>query len=304
MKRWVVLFTCLSVRAVHLEIAHSLTSQSCVMAIRRFVARRGAPETIWSDNGTNFVGANNILKEQLLKINESCAATFTNARTSWRFNPPYAPHMGGAWERLVRSVKTAMITINEHIHRPSDEVLETVILEAEAIVNSRPLTYVPLDSSSDEALTPNHFLLYGTQGVNQPPIPLKDTHAPLRDSWNMAKNIVDEFWRRWIREYLPELTRRTKWYQPVKPLEVGDLVIIIDEAKRNGWTRGKILDVKTGKDGQVRKATVLTSNGVQTRAAVNLALLDVGQTSEYKSGDLGATREGDCRRTHCATDSG
>lgn len=158
-------------------------------------------------------------------------------------------------------------------------ILETVIQEAEAVINSRPLTYVPLDSSNDEALTPNHFLLYGIRGVNQPAIQLKDARVPLRDSWNMAKNMVDEFWKRWIREYLPELTRRTKWYQPVEPLDVGDLVIVIDENKRYGWTRGRILDVVVGKDGQVRRAVVLTSNGVQTRAAVKLALLDVGQAS-------------------------
>ncbi|XP_055632443.1 uncharacterized protein LOC129772934 [Toxorhynchites rutilus septentrionalis] len=274
-KHWVALFTCLSIRAIHLEIVHSLTTQSCVMAIRRFIARRGAPETFYSDNGTNFIGANNLLKGQLRAVNEHCAATFTNARTKWQFNPPSAPHMGGAWERLVRSVKTAMATISDHPHHPSDEVLETVALEAEAVVNSRPLTYVALDSSDAEAITPNHFLLYGTRGIDQLPTPLTEGVATLRDSWKLAQGLIDKFWRRWIREYLSELARRTKWYQPVKALEIGDLVIVIDENKRNGWMRGRIINVTEGKDGQVRKAEVKTANGIITRPAVKLALLDI-----------------------------
>ncbi|XP_053686303.1 uncharacterized protein LOC128735844 [Sabethes cyaneus] len=95
-KRWIVLFTCLTIRAVHLEVAYSLSAHSCILAIRRFVARRGAPQSFMSDNGTNFAGASNILEAQLKKIGEECAVTFTNAQTSWHFNPPSAPHMGGS----------------------------------------------------------------------------------------------------------------------------------------------------------------------------------------------------------------
>ncbi|XP_055522962.1 uncharacterized protein LOC129717142 [Wyeomyia smithii] len=104
-KRYVAVFTCLVVRAVHLEVTHNLSSDSCIMAISRFVRRRGSPVEIFSDNGTNFVGASNELAEQILNIHNDCAETFTDARTKWSFNPPSAPHMGGIWERMVRSVK-------------------------------------------------------------------------------------------------------------------------------------------------------------------------------------------------------
>ncbi|XP_055523209.1 uncharacterized protein LOC129717358 [Wyeomyia smithii] len=166
-KRWNCLFTCLTVRAVHLELVHSLSSASCVMAFRRFVARRGAPQEVFSDKGTNFVGANRQLSEEKQKIRDivqDCAATFTNANTQWHFNVPAAPHMGGPWERMVKSVKVAMKAVSDSTRHPSDEVLETIMLEAEAIVNSRPLTYVSLEAEDDEALTPNHFLLYGRTG--------------------------------------------------------------------------------------------------------------------------------------------
>lgn len=107
-KRWVALFTCLTVRAVHLEVAHSLSTESCKMAVRRFVARRGSPIEIHSDNGTNFQGASRELREQLSAIEQKLAESFTNTNTKWVFNPPSAPHFGGSWERLVRSVKVAL----------------------------------------------------------------------------------------------------------------------------------------------------------------------------------------------------
>ncbi|XP_055526976.1 uncharacterized protein LOC129719610 [Wyeomyia smithii] len=290
-KRWIALFTCLSIRAVHLEVVHSLSTQSCVMAIRRFVARRGSPETFFSDNGTNFVGANNLLREQLRGIYDRCAVTFTNSATQWLFNPPLAPHMGGPWERLDRSVKTAMAAIADHPHHPSDEVLETVILEAESVVNSRPLTYIPLEHTEQEALTPNHFLLYGTKGINQPLRDQIESTGTLRDSWKLAQHLVNTFWSRWIREYLPTLTRRTKWFQPIKPIKPGDLVMIVDGGKRNGWIRGRVINIVKAKDGQVRRALVYSNRGTVNRPVTKLALLDVQSASEEPEVDVSGVPE-------------
>lgn len=94
-KRWICLFTCLVTRAIHMEIAHSLSSQSCVMAIRRFICRRGTPLEIFSDNGTNFQAASKELAQKVQCIEMECADIFTDARTRWSFIPPAAPHMGG-----------------------------------------------------------------------------------------------------------------------------------------------------------------------------------------------------------------
>ncbi|XP_058458201.1 uncharacterized protein LOC131434928 [Malaya genurostris] len=282
-KRWICLFTCLTIRAVHLELVHSLSTISCVMAVRRFVSRRGAPLEIFSDNGTNFVGANRQLTEErskIEKISKHCAATFTNADTQWHFNVPAAPHMGGPWERMVKSVKIAMKAISDSPRHPSDEVLETIMLEAEGIVNSRPLTYVPLEAEDQESLTPNHFLLYSSSGIKQPPSDPVAKGYILRDSWKLAQHIVDEFWRRWVREYLPMLTRQTKWFDAVKPLAPGDLVVVVDEQARNRWERGRILETFPDKTGQVRRATVQTNRGVFARPAVKLAVLDVVSSSQ------------------------
>ncbi|XP_055605754.1 uncharacterized protein LOC129753928 [Uranotaenia lowii] len=153
-KRWVAVFTCLAVRAVHMEIIYSLSTQSCLMAIRRFISKRGTPEEIFSDNGTNFLGSWN----QMLKvIDYECAEKVTSPKTKWHFIPPGTPHMGGSWERMVRSVKEALKAFSDG-RKLTDEILITALSEAEDLINFRPLTYKSQETTGSEALTPNHFL--------------------------------------------------------------------------------------------------------------------------------------------------
>ncbi|XP_062702726.1 uncharacterized protein LOC134285619 [Aedes albopictus] len=301
-KRWVALFTCLTIRAVHLEVVHSLTTEACKMAIRRFVVRRGAPLEIRSDNGTNFLGASHDLKQQIQEMNQQLSAVFTNAATKWVFNPPSAPHMGGSWERLVRSIKIAFAALTT-TRNPDDETLLTLMIEAEGIVNSRPLTCVPLDAESEAALTPNHFLLLSSQGVTHPPEVIPDRPESLRTNWRLITNLVNQFWNRWVREYLPTIAGRTKWYEDSKEPEIGDLAIIVDPSIRNGWLRGRILSTIKGRDGRCRQVLVQTSGGVLRRPVTKVAILRVkaadneeaegnagppeGMDVHYGSGDVG-----------------
>lgn len=273
-KRWVALFTCLTTRAVHLEVAYNLSTESCKMAIRRFIARRGAPQEIHSDQGTNFQGASRELSEEMHAINLALAGTFTNAVTQWKFNPPYAPHMGGVWERLVRSVKTALASMLT-TKNPNEETFITVLTEAESMVNSRPLTYLALDTTEHEALTPNHFILLSSNGVNQPIAAPTDERFALKSNWKLVQIMLDRFWTRWIKEYLPVISRRTKWFGESKPIKVGDMVIIVNDQVRNSWTRGKIIRVYPGQDGRIRKADVHTLNGIFQRPVTKLAVLDI-----------------------------
>lgn len=158
-KSWGVLITCLTTRAIHIEVAEALTTSECIMAIRRFSARRGTPTEYYSDNGSNFHGSEKELKSEFEKLNfAQIEATFTDSASQWRFNPPLSPHMGGSWERMISTVKSILKKMMP-TRTPTAKMFETYLIEAEYIVNSRPLTYVHLDHMDDEILTPNHFLV-------------------------------------------------------------------------------------------------------------------------------------------------
>ncbi|XP_055622807.1 uncharacterized protein LOC129766310 [Toxorhynchites rutilus septentrionalis] len=291
-KRWVCLFTCLTIRAIHLEVVASLTTDSCKKAIRRFIARRGSPQEIFSDNGTNFVGASRELRDEISRIHSELGSTFTNAQTQWRFNPPAAPHMGGCCERMVRAVKSALGCV-PIVRKLDEESLATVMAEAESMVNSRPLTFIPLETADHESLSPNHFLLLNSNGVREPEKLPTDEKMALQNSWNMVKHTMDNFWRRWLVEYLPTIIRRTKWFQDVRQIEVGDLVLVVDENIRNRWLRGRVIHTVPGKDGVARSAEVKTSLGILKRPVTRLALLDVEKLGDAEP-EVKATRGGDC----------
>ncbi|KXJ75076.1 hypothetical protein RP20_CCG012386 [Aedes albopictus] len=177
------------------------------------------------------------------------------------------------------------------------------MIEAEGIVNSRPLTCVPLDAESEAALTPNHFLLLSSQGVTHPPEVIPDRPESLRTNWRLITNLVNQFWNRWVREYLPTIAGRTKWYEDSKEPEIGDLAIIVDPSIRNGWLRGRILSTIKGRDGRCRQVLVQTSGGVLRRPVTKVAILRVkaadneeaegnagppeGMDVHYGSGDVG-----------------
>ena len=226
-KRWGALFTCLTTRAVHLELAHTLSADSAIMALQRLAARRGTPIHLYSDNGTNFHGAEKELREALKTIdNKKIGAYAKNKNINWHFNPASAPFMGGAWERLVRSVKTALYIILKE-QAPKEEVLITVLAEIEYSINSRPLTYVSLDPRDGEALTPNHFLIGTSSGeVNLGRSDNADK-CP-KKQLKLAQSYADAFWKRWLREYLPSLIPRQKWTDDDDPIKIDDIVLIVD----------------------------------------------------------------------------
>ncbi|XP_058456571.1 uncharacterized protein LOC131433969 [Malaya genurostris] len=274
-KRWVALFTCMAVRAVHLEVVHSLTTESCRMAISRFSSRFGKPDQIFSDNATCFRGANNeIVKMQ--KINGECAESLASPTTVWHFNPPGTPHMGGIWERMVRSVKDAMRTLDDG-YKLTDEILTTTLAKVADMINTRPLTYLPQDSDETEALTPNHFLRgtvtdAGTQFEDVP----SNLAEALRKLYKRSQFLAERMWERWRKEYLPTINQRSKWFDEQKPLEIGDLVFVVDGKNRKGWKRGIVEAVIQGVDGRVRQVDVRNADGsVQRRGVVNLAVLEI-----------------------------
>lgn len=283
-KRYGIIFTCLATRAVHLHVMHSLSTDSFIMALQTFISRRGRPQVLYSDNGTNFVGAERLLKEEMKTVEmKKVAEKFVSSDLEWRFNPPLSPHMGGSWERLIKSIKKALYaTMPDHRHL-NDESLISLLAMVENTINSRPLTYLPTDEAG-VALTPNHFLRGGGDGENTT-APLTDDSNVLRNTWKRSEELATKFWRRWLKEYLPTLARRDKWLTPATPLQVNDIVYIIDEnLPRNCWLKGRIISTRPGPDGQVRSVSVQTVNGIIDRSAHRLAKLEISthQTAASK----------------------
>ncbi|XP_075145994.1 uncharacterized protein LOC142220640 [Haematobia irritans] len=276
-KRWGVLFTCLTVRAIHIEVAHSLDTSSCILCIQNFISRRGSPKEIYTDNGTNFKAVEKILREEKQHIDlHQVFSKYDDIK--WRFNPPAAPHMGGAWERLIRTVKSVLYSMLPAF-KFNDETLRSALYEIEFMINSRPLTFVALDSDDDDALTPNHLLL-GSAGGQKP---LCEFDYDLRQRWHNTQNFANHFWRRWVREYGPHLVRRSKWLEKVQPPSKGDVVIIVDDnLPRNSWPKGIVTELYTAKDGQVRSVKVKTTSSTYERPVTKIAILDVGKRSESK----------------------
>ncbi|XP_055600296.1 uncharacterized protein LOC129749360 [Uranotaenia lowii] len=182
--------------------------------------------------------------------------------------------------RMRASSEKAFKTLSHH-QRLDDEGLRTLLSEAELIVNSHLLTFVPLEDPKKEVLTPNHFLWLSSGEDSKPPrVPIDDA-TPLRPNWKVIQHLTNQFWKRWVQAYLPTIACRTKWFAETRPLKVGDLVVIVDESVRNGWLRGKVVRTYPGRDGQVHKVDVETCDGsTLQRPAVKVALLDVQEESK------------------------
>lgn len=278
-KRWGALFTCLVIRAVHLELVSSLDTNSCIMATRNLMLRRGPVKLIISDNGTSMHGAETELRKALAEVDkerlreEGQIALPGEVRTEWKFISPLSPHMGGAWERMVKSVKSVLYACLKE-KAPKEEVLRNFLIEAEYTINSRPLTYQSIDPDTLEPLTPNMILQHGGQVIYSPCVS-SQSEVGLKP-YQYSQHLADMFWKRWIREYLPVLTKRTKWFEDGKQLAVGDIIVIVDEnAPRNLWKKGIIEQIHPSVDGKVRSVTIKTFTGVYKRPVAKLARLDV-----------------------------
>lgn len=272
-KVWVMIFACMVTRAVHLEVVKSLSTDACILNLRNFLNRHGPTRHIYCDNGTNFHGAHNELLYELTQMSSELATANEEYWIDWHFNPPAASNFGGAYERLIQSVRRALeVILNDQ--SPQEDTLRSALIECENILNSRPLTHVPVNADDKEPLTPNHFLKHH---ANCLPAPGEFTERDLnlRKQWRIAQQLANGFWNRWRQEYLPELARRSKWYAVKPNLNIGDIVFIVDNScQRNDWKRAKIVNLYYGDDGVARVASV-ESNGKTYRRPINkLAKID------------------------------
>ena len=276
-KAYVCVFVSLSVKAVHLELVSDLTTDAFLACLRRFIARRGMPKLIWSDHGTNFVGAARELKELVeffdrQKTQEAVAHYCTTHHIEWRFIPEKAPHFGGIWEAAVKSFKMHLRRVVGDVKLTFEETM-TVLAQIEACLNSRPLCPNPCDDDGIEALTPGHFII-GRPLASLPDPSFSYRSISLLKRWHLCQSLVRHFWRRWHLEYLTHLQKFSKWRHPSRNARVGDVVVLHENGLVPGkWPVARVTEVKPGRDGIVRVVTVRTHSGTYNRPVTKIALL-------------------------------
>ena len=272
-KRYGVVFTCLNIRAIHIEVAQTLNTDSCINAIRRFIARRGPIQVMRSDNGTNLVRSELELREAVQSLNNTrIQNTLLSKGICWLFNPPSGSHHGGIWERQIRTIRRILSALM-HQQTLDEEGLNTLLCEVEAIVNDRPITKASNDPLDLEPLTPNHPLLLKTKPF-LPPGTFSPDDCYNRRRWRQVQYMADLFWKRWTKEYLPELQERQKWTRKTRSFVKGDIVLIIDDtAPRNSWIMGQVMDILPDSRGLVRQVQVRTKTSILRRPITKLALL-------------------------------
>ena len=263
-KRWIALFTCLATRAIHLEKVNSLTTSSFLQAFFRFRCSRGnTVKTLYSDNASTFHGADTELKQALERLEaEGFGRKLQHNGVDWKFNPPLASHQGGVWERLIRSVRKVLLGIPALQNRePTDETLDTYLKEAESIVNLRPLTKLNGDPEELPALTPS-MLLTGSLAPTLP-VDVFHTSDQLKNDWRYTQIAAQQFWERFIKEYLVNLQPRHKWYRSSPDFKVGDIVLV-KEARVNyrpQYPKAMVISLHPGADGNTRSVKVRFADG-------------------------------------------
>ncbi|XP_060575739.1 uncharacterized protein LOC132733143 [Ruditapes philippinarum] len=301
-KVWICIFTCLVIRAIHLEVIQDMSSEEFMLCLRRFISQRGTPIQIISDNASQFKSASTAMYR--IWKNVLCAEevqTYVATRSiKWSFNVELAPWMGGFYERLVGIVKRCF---RKSIGRKLLTLIQfiTSMKEVEAVVNSRPLVYVGDDINSTIALTPNHFLslnpftgipeMCNDETDNEKDvdyIPYENTRDKLLALWKKGQNMLNSFWKMWREDYLMNLRERMqfalktgKTTSSFKAKE-GDVVLIKDNLPRGCWRIGKVLELVKSRDGYERSAKVALPSGKVLGRPINLLYPVECQSDERK----------------------
>ena len=259
-KAWVTLYICTASRTICLDLVPNMNSASFIRSFKWFILRYGCPDNVISGDGSNFVSDD--------------SKNFVGSRfIEWHLNLPLAPWYGEFFERPIKSVKDLLIKDLKG-SKLSYEEMQTVLLECEAILNNRPLTYIyPTDLTS--CLTPNH-LLYGRviQSSSIQSSPLTHDPSELTASSNQVTTVINRFWDKWRYEYLVNLRVTHKYYCTSKNqpfIQINDVVLVYSEkTPRSMWRTGVVTELIKGKmQNNIRGALLRLSNYSLLKRPVN-----------------------------------
>ncbi|XP_075163311.1 uncharacterized protein LOC142235943 [Haematobia irritans] len=274
-KAYIAVFVCFLTKACHIEVVSDLSTDSFIASLKRFFARRGLSSHLYCDNATNFVGASRRIgcsmftNQEKDDIEKECG----KRSVQFHFIPPRTPHFGGLWESAVKIAKQLLV---RHCNSASltYEELNTVVVQIEAVMNSRPLCPISSDANDLEALTPGHFLIGRPLNALSEDIDDQELSVTHHNRWKRIQAVQAMFWRRWSKEYITLMQERMKWNKATKNIEIGTLAIISeDNIAPYNWLLGRVIEIHSGTDGLVRVATLQTKSGLLKRSIHRLCPL-------------------------------
>jgi hypothetical protein len=268
-KAYLCVIVCMATKAVHLELVSDLTTDAFLAALDRFVARRGLCRLIYSDWGTNFVGASNHFKDLHNFLAKS--QTYPNVESyllerqiQFKRNPPTGSNFGGIFEAAVKSAKTLLKRVVGDTKLTFEE-LYTLFARIEAILNSRPLCPLTDNVEDLSVLTPAHFLV-GESLLSVSEYSLSDITENRLSRWQLLQKFAQQLWKRWSKEYLHNLQQRSKWSKNAQNVETNAIVLIKeDNLPPLSWKIARVIELLPGDDGVVRVVKLKTSTGILVR---------------------------------------
>ena len=260
---------------MHIEVTHSLSTDSFLCALMRFISRRGKPEKIFSDQGGSFIAGDKELRQEIENFNQvKINKCMTQRHIEWHFNTPHSSHKNGAAERMIRTVRKILNSVI-NMQLLNDEQLVTVVAEAEKVLNDRPLSYVSDDVKSLDVLTPSKLLLLRSNRCMPAGVFNKNENVAVR-TWRHSQHLANVFWKRFINEYMLTLQVRSKWQRSSRNIREGDIVLVrVPNISRGQWPLGRVVEVSKGRDGLVRSLKVRTHTSLLARPPTEVVLLEL-----------------------------
>lgn len=279
-KCYINLFVYLTTKAIHFEAVTSLTTAAFLAALRRFTARRGKPQNIYSDNGTTFQGANKELQNfcEWLQISQNqISKLIDNQGIHWHYIPPYSPNLGRIWEADVKSTKHHLKRILGNSTVTFEE-LYTILTQVEAILNSRPITILSSNPNDIQALTPAHLLI-GRSYVSIADTDVRDVSTKRLTRYQHLQQLSQQFWAHWSTEYITQLQGRSKWKKQSTNIQINTIVLVKDENLPPClWLLGRVVTLHSGKEKVVRVLSVQCASKVIKRSVTKVCPLPINET--------------------------
>lgn len=286
-KSYIVLYTCAVIRAVHLELVENQTTEAFLRSFRRMISRRGMVSTFYSDNSQTFKSASReMVKYQKIMNGKAFREFIAEEKIEWKFIVDYAPWWGGFYERMMATIKAPLKKILGKSVFAADEIY-TILTEVEAMVNSRPLTYVSDEISELSYLTPASFLI-GREIINIPVKPVDSTDKSQRKK-DLKKLMIQQdralnlLWKTFREEYVRNLGTVPTNVKEDKCIKEGELVMVADHGiPKTKWKVGVVVKCKQGRDHRVRTVWIKTATGEYSRPVQHISRLELDSMEDYK----------------------